>query len=227
MRWRVEDALPFAVCLSNETAQAGLVRNVSVVRGNVAPADHGRTVRRDGLTIEPGTGRWPLATLRLPDAGLTRHSGPFDPALSADGRPVTARHALDAPPRAAAPAIHLRAILTSAARRFWTPVPHLGDSGAYDRHFVAETDGDGSTTLRFGDDIHGRAPLNVESVTAFYRIGSGRRGNLSVLLSIIINATTASPFANHALGFCLCLRVKPISAVFQASCRHSYIFVTY
>lgn len=179
VRWRVEDALPFTVCLSNETAQAGLVRNVSVVRGNVAPADHGRTVRRDGLTVAPGTGRWPLATLRLPDAGLTRHSGPFDPALSADGRPVTARHALDAPPRAAAPAIHMRAILTSAARRFWTPVPHLGDSGAYDRHFVAETDGDGSTTLRFGDDIHGRAPLNVESVTAFYRIGSGRRGNLS------------------------------------------------
>ena len=65
VRWRVEDALPFAVCLSNETAQAGLVRNVSVVRGNVAPADHGRTVRRDGLTVEPGTGRWPLATLRL------------------------------------------------------------------------------------------------------------------------------------------------------------------
>ena len=177
--WRVEDALSRAFCLSNETVLAGLIRNVSIVRGNVAPADHGRTVRRDGLSIVPGTGRWPLASLPLPDADLTRHSGSFDPPLSADGRPVPGRYDLDASPRDAVPAIHLRSVLTGGARRFWTPVPHLGDSGAYDRYFVAETDDDGATALRFGDDQHGRAPLNVDEVTAFFRIGSGRRGNLS------------------------------------------------
>ncbi|WP_116132699.1 hypothetical protein [Tropicimonas sp. IMCC34043] len=177
--WRVEDALTRPFCVSNETAEAGLIRNVTILRGNVAPADHGRTLRREGLTIAPGTGRWPLATTDLPDAGLTRHAGPFDPQLSADGRPVDGRHDLDAPPRAAAPAVYLRTVQTGGARRFWTPVPHLGDSGAYDRHFVAETDEAGETTLRFGDDTHGRAPRNIASVTAFYRVGGGRAGNLS------------------------------------------------
>jgi hypothetical protein len=177
--WRVEDALGQTFCVSNETALAGLIRDLTVVRGNVAPADHGRTVRRENLEIQPGTGRWPLATLALADDDLTRHAGPYDPPLSADGRPVLGRHGLDAHPREAAPAIYLRTVQEGGARRFWTPVPHLGDSGAYDRHFVAETSEDGATVLRFGDDIHGRAPRYVETVTTFYRVGSGRRGNLS------------------------------------------------
>ncbi|MFV2054106.1 hypothetical protein [Aliiroseovarius sp. YM-037] len=177
--WRGEDALARSFCVSNETALAGLIRDVTIVRGNVAPADHGRMVRREGLEIVEGTGRWPLASLELADDDLTRHAGPFDPALSADGRPIPGRHDLSAHPREAAPAIHLRTVQAGGARRFWTPVPHLGDSGSYDRHFVAETDDNGETALRYGDDVHGRAPLNIEGVTAFYRIGSGRRGNLS------------------------------------------------
>ena len=177
--WRREDALTQAFCLSSETALAGLIRDVSIVRGNVAPADHGRMVRRDDLSITEGTGRWPLAAMALADPDLTRQAGTPDPLLAADGRPAADRHDLAAHPRDAVPAIHLRSVQEGGARRFWTGVPHLGDSGAYDRHFVAETDEDGETTLRFGDDVHGRAPRNIDSVTAFYRIGSGRRGNLS------------------------------------------------
>ncbi len=177
--WASADALRRPFCISSESTLAGLIRDVTVVRGNVAPADHGRMVRRDGLEITPGTGRWPLAEQALPDPGLTRHAGPFDATLSADGRPVEGRHDLDAPPRETAPAVYLRTVQTGGTRRFWTPVPHLGDSGPYDRHFVAEADNDDTTVLRFGDDVHGRAPRHVDSVTAFYRVGSGRRGNLS------------------------------------------------
>ncbi len=177
--WRVEDALDRSFCLSSESPLAGNISPVSIMRGNVAPADHGRMLRRDGLQITAGTGRWPLAELALSEPGLTRQAGVPDPRLSADGRPASDRHDLAAGPREAVPAVHLRSVQSGGARRFWTAVPHLGDSGAYDRHFVAETDNDGLTALRFGDDAHGRAPRNVEEVTAFYRVGSGRRGNLS------------------------------------------------
>ncbi len=177
--WRVEDALGRSFCLSSESSIAGQITDVSIVRGNVAPADHGRMLRRDGMGIADGTGRWPLAELALDDTDLTRQPGDYDPLLSPDGRPATGRHVLDAGPRDAVPAIHLRSVSSGGARRFWTPVPHLGDSGPYNRHFVAETNADGSTVLRFGDDVHGRAPRNIEDVTGFYRVGSGRRGNLS------------------------------------------------
>lgn len=177
--WRVEDALARSFCLTSESAIAGQITDVSIVRGNVAPADQGRMLRRDGLEIVAGTGRWPLADLALEDRDLTRQPGDYDPVLSPDGRAVTGRHALDSGPRDAVAAIYLRSTQSGGARRFWTPVPHLGDSGPYDRHFVAETDAEGRTTLRFGDDVHGRAPRNIENVTGFYRVGSGRRGNLS------------------------------------------------
>ncbi|MGB3243251.1 MAG: hypothetical protein WBB25_01850 [Sulfitobacter sp.] len=177
--WQIEDALSRNFCLSSETALAGQITNVTVVRGNVAPADHGRMVRREALELVQGTGRWPLDMLELEDRELTRHAGAYDFAVSADGRPVAGRYDLQTGPRSAVPAIYLRSVQSGGARRFWTPVPHLGDSGVYDRHFVAETEGDGHTTLRFGDDVHGRVPRNIEGVTAFYRVGSGRSGNLS------------------------------------------------
>lgn len=186
--WRAEDALKQPFCLTSETSQ-GFVDHVTIVRGNVAPADHGCTVRRDSLPIQRGTGRWPLATLQLPDGDLTWQAGHSDQPLFADGRPVLGRFDLDAPAREAVPAVHLRIALHGGSGRYWSAVPHLGDSDAYDRHFVAETDDSGFTTLRFGDNDYGRDPTNAygrdppesEAVTAtaFYRIGSGRKGNIS------------------------------------------------
>jgi hypothetical protein len=179
VRWRREHTLARTFCISNETVEAGLIDPATIVRGNVAPADHGRTVRRELAPPEPGDGRWPLATIALPDGPLTRQAGPYDPVLSADGRAIFGRHDLDTDPEVCAPAVMLRTVNEGGARDMWTPVPHLADSGPYDRHFVAETDNDGETTLRFGDDIYGRAPIGIRSTTAFFRIGGGRRGNLS------------------------------------------------
>src|ERR1019366_6565265 len=40
--WSAADALPFPVCISSQTASGGIqLTNVSVLRGNVIPADHG------------------------------------------------------------------------------------------------------------------------------------------------------------------------------------------
>ncbi len=57
-------------------------------------------------------------------------------------------------------------------------MPHLLDSRAFDRHFVVEVDDGGRARARFGDDEYGRRPLDALAVTARYRIGNGRAGNL-------------------------------------------------
>jgi predicted phage baseplate assembly protein len=46
-----------------------------------------------------------------------------------------------------------------------------------DRHFVVETEADGSARLRFGDDRNGRRPAAGTRFVATYRVGNGRRGN--------------------------------------------------
>lgn len=155
--WASGDALGFALCLSAVADNAAPVAPVSVARGNIAAADHGRSVERDtalGTLALPdmGAGRWPLPSLVLPDAPLT--------------------HA------AAGPAVDLLIRFPGIAdAEVWTPVPDLLDSGVFDQHFVAEIDNGGTATLRFGDDQYGRRPLDAERVVARYRIGNGTRGD--------------------------------------------------
>ena len=60
----------------------------------------------------------------------------------------------------------------------WTPRRDLLSSAPTDRHFVGETDDDAVTTLRFGDGTNGAAPPPASAVTACYRIGNGRVGNV-------------------------------------------------
>ncbi len=64
--WAEDDALAFTLCLSATTPETGPIDPVSVARGNVAPADHGRTVVRELPAPDAGSGRWPLPELTLP-----------------------------------------------------------------------------------------------------------------------------------------------------------------
>ncbi len=202
VRWRDEDRLTFTLCLSASTPEAGRIEHVSVARGNVAPADHGRTVvRRRSLPLAPddalppieaGAGRAPLATLRLPDAPLTHQSAPQAPVFANDGRIVGGRHDLAAAPRAATPAVVLELQFPGGMREVWTPVPDLLASGPADTHFVAEIDNDGAATLRFGDDQYGRRPVEVEAMRAIYRVGAGRAGALGAgALAHVVTPTAA------------------------------------
>ncbi|CAN7553181.1 hypothetical protein [Mesorhizobium sp. LjNodule214] len=172
--WKEADALAFPLCVSALTDQDVPVDPVSVARGNVAPADHGRTVERDtalGTLGFPdmGAGRWPLPSLALPDAPLTHaQSGPAaELQLRFPGNP---------------------------AAETWTVVPDLLDSGAFDQHFVAEIDNSGEAVLRFGDDQYGRRPLDVEHVVARYRIGNGVAGNSgwSMLVHAVASGAAAA-----------------------------------
>ncbi|MEK6374876.1 MAG: putative baseplate assembly protein [Acidobacteriota bacterium] len=60
----------------------------------------------------------------------------------------------------------------------WLPRHDLLDSSGRDRHFVAEIDDEQRARLRFGDGDRGRAPAAGSTLTAWYRVGNGRRGNV-------------------------------------------------
>ena len=177
--WRKKDALKFTLCLSAEGPATGIIEPVSVARGNVAPADHGRTII---TTLPPPVDedlrRWPYATLALPDVAITQQAMPDEPDYDEQLRPITWRYDLDADVRSVVPAIVLELEFPGAEIERWESVPHLLDSGAYDQHFVAEIDNIGQAKLRFGDDQYGRRPLNAQRATAHFRVGNGPAGNV-------------------------------------------------
>lgn len=177
--WREADALTAPFCLSATTPRGDAIRHVSIVRGNVVPIDHGRTVRLPLGDIPaelPGFAR--AASLRLPLGPLTV-AAPAEPGLR-DGqdRPLAGRHVLDADVRACLPAIRLRMTLPGAPPTWWQAVPDLLDSGPFEEHFVAEIDDAGLATLRFGDGEHGRGAQGGTAVEAHARIGNGAAGNV-------------------------------------------------
>jgi hypothetical protein len=178
VHWRVEDALDFPLCLSAVTPQTGPIPNVSLARGNVAPCDHGRTVRREIGPPDPGAIRWPQPVFDLPDAPLTFQAPPEAPLYDVDGRQIHERHDLDAGPGDAGAAAALIVSFETLNDELWTPVRDLLDAGPFDQLFIAEVDAEGRAHLRCGDDIHGRRPLTATGAAAVYRIGNGTVGNL-------------------------------------------------
>jgi hypothetical protein len=209
--WREEDALSFPLCLSAETPDTGPIDLVSVARGNVAPADHGRTVERHSDALpqgveappaislpSPGSGRWPLPGLALEDVPLTHQPMPEAPLYASDHRLIGGRHNLERDVREVLPAIILSLEFPGDEREHWEPVPHLLDSGPYDQHFVAEIDNDGQARLRFGDAQYGRRPQGVERLTARYRIGNGRNGNIGAAALVHIVQPTPAELIDPA-----------------------------
>jgi hypothetical protein len=110
---------------------------------------------------------------------------------SAQGRPTRVRVAFDP----AAPAAHVFAWrgvdvqpvarLTSVAAlgppappENWDPRRDLLSSDDADRHFVVESEHDGTAFIRFGDDHHGRRPEEGTAFAATYRTGQGLAGNV-------------------------------------------------
>jgi hypothetical protein len=75
------------------------------------------------------------------------------------------------------PALTLTSTLEGSSRN-WTPAADLLGSDGGDLAVVAEAELAGWTTLRFGDNEHGRCPEPGEAFIATYRIGNGRSGNV-------------------------------------------------
>jgi len=162
--WRPVDALTFPLCLSSVLDDGTAVEVVAFARGNIAGADHGRRIT-DGVEFAPA---FSGDRARVP---LTR--GPLTMACAA-GSPVCT-------PEDAWPAIdrnEVRVRRAAGGTEPWTVVRDLLDSDDTDANVVVDVDAKGRPTLRFGDAEYGRRLVDAGEVSATYRIGSGRAGNI-------------------------------------------------
>jgi len=177
--WGPADALPFPLTVAARL-HGGNVEDVSVARGNVVLADHGRTAPAAPLPPVPDRGRFEPTV----QPGALTYAVPYD-----HGRAITQPAAVTIAqnPRAAAPTI----VLTEGDGARWTAQPDLLSSDRFARDFVVEMDDDGRALLRFGDGVQGRRPLPGLSLMATYRLGNGPTGNVGA--GTIRRAATALP----------------------------------
>ena len=188
IEWAEADALPFPLCISavGPPPDCTLLANVSVARGNVLMADHGRRYEgellggvpqatteieclAEGQASEPQTvpGRFRPRLARIP---LTFHQPLADDAA--------ATTLLQQDPRRALPWIWLAGGDETATATVWRPRRDLLASHAGDAHFVVEVDNEGRAHLRFGDGELGAQPRAGMKFRATYRVGNGPAGNV-------------------------------------------------
>lgn len=163
VEWAVADALPFALCLSG-VVEGQPLTEVSVARGNVALADHGRTQGPEELRAA----RRPPHAL-TPGRGPVTQRAPFDPQAPAQQAP-----------RWEMSEVRPAMVLFEGGDRnlAWQPRRDLLASDRFAREFVLEVAEDGRGQLRFGDDVLGQAPTPGVAFEAVYRVGNGPAGNV-------------------------------------------------
>ncbi len=164
--WAGADALPFPVCVSAliRGPQGNLpVADVSVARGNVVLADHGRTYVDEPL---------------LPP--LAPEDAPYRPRLARV--PLTYRGPIDRTSAAATMRRELRTVRPWVELLgdglTWSPQYDLLSSDRFRPEFVVEMEADGVAHLRFGDGVLGRRPTEGAQFSATYRVGNGQVGNV-------------------------------------------------
>lgn len=217
VEWGAADALPVPFCISaiGPAPECRLLENVSVARGNVVLADHGRWQPEQDLGCVPladdgpvcvAEGRAADVVLRAgrfehqPIDGPLTFAGPLDPS-------APAALSLQQDPHRATPALKVRSepdpkclpdgdpakVPSDAVPRAWTVVRDLLASGRDDAHVAAEVDDRRQARLRFGDDRLGRAPDAFSRIFARRRTGNGPDGNVgNDKLTIAVHATPVS-----------------------------------
>ena len=176
--WRRVDALRFPLCLSTRIPGRDPLRNVSVARGNIVVADHGRTIVEQFVPTTPVPAE-KIFRFQLRNAPLTMQCQPdsVDYDLTT-ARIVTPRTDLSCAVRRTKPAMALLIDFPGSPRELWQPVPDLLGSPESAPQFTVEVGNDGRPTVRFGDDEYGKRPVGASAFSAVYRIGNGRAGNV-------------------------------------------------
>jgi len=127
-------------------------RDTVTIYANVVRATNGETRNE---VIGYGNGSMPLQTFSLKQSPLTYVS-----AATVDGVQSTL-------------AVRVNGVQ-------WHEVRNLAFADGNQRSFVTATDNSGTTSVTFGDGVHGaRLPTGVENVTAVYRNGIGTPGNVN------------------------------------------------
>ncbi len=175
--WGDEDALPFSLCLSATPGDTTEPVEVSVARGNILLADHGYPIEEgEDTLLDPVTGDERRYRPQLKRGPLTRQGGVYDDehdTLVQYDLAASAWSAMQWEMRDVRPAITV-----TLNGKTWTPVNDLLNSDRFATEFVVESEQDGSTCLRFGDDTLGLKPAPDTAPTATYRIGNGVAGNV-------------------------------------------------
>jgi hypothetical protein len=179
--WCEEDSLTFPLCLSARPLNEEPILNISIARGNMVLADHGRTITEKLRFNEPVAAEEPFY-LNLSHGPLTMHC-PFpedkDPCHRDISEKIIPRYSLNCHAREATPAITMDSNSLTEQKNSWVPVRDLLDSSEFDPHFVVDIDNNDFASLRFGDGTYGMEPAGIIEFTASYRIGNGKVGNVS------------------------------------------------
>jgi len=176
--WRRVDSLRFPLCLSARIPGRDPLLNVSVARGNIVLADHGRTIREEFTPVTEVPAN-KIFRFLLNDGPLTMQCQPDSVSYDlTTARIVTPRTDLSCAVRKAKPAIALLIDFPGSPGELWEPVPDLLSSPPAAPEFTVEVENDGRPTIRFGDDEYGKRPVGATRFTAVCRIGNGRAGNV-------------------------------------------------
>ncbi len=126
-------------------------RSTVAINANVVKATHGETRNE---TLGSGDASTPLQTFTLRQPPLT-----YVPANEPDGTDSTLH-------------VYVNGVE-------WHEAPAMVALGPADRGFITRTDDDSNTSVVFGNGVHGtRVPTGVANVTAIYRNGIGKAGNV-------------------------------------------------
>lgn len=178
--WYPEDALPFSLCLWQVGEDN---KPMSVARGNVVLADHGRTVV-DELVPHKVPEKWRYRP-NLIRNDIT-HRAYYD-ADNAKTQPTS--YAIIQEKRDVLPCVVLEngdddwfLERTRYGEQIegeeWEPVRDLLSSDRFAKEFVVEMENDGRAFIRFGDNVLGRRPVSGGCFLAEYRVGCGKAGNV-------------------------------------------------
>lgn len=178
--WDRADQLGYPLYLSVKLSDGTLVEEMSVARGNLVLADHGRTLRE----WHPGDPANPEA--RGIETGIRPYrfhlkKGPLSfrvPMPKANEGAAAASKLFVTDPRQAEAQVSLVIKTATGSSMAAAPVSDLLDSGSFDLDFVVETDNDGQAGVRFGDGTFGQMPPDDGFIEATYRVGVGSGGNV-------------------------------------------------
>jgi len=178
IQWLEQDCLPFNFVI--DSSVAGItVTDISIARGNMILAEHGRWIEGEGLPSIDDDDY--TATLERPELS-------YRVPLATDHTTQSAASVLIQDPREALPVIQLYE--SSQPNSFWNPVTNFFSSSYFTQGFIVEIDNEQKITLRFSESTQGKRPAIGQEFIANYRIGKGVVGNIGQDSLIHISSDT-------------------------------------
>ncbi|HSF24270.1 MAG TPA: putative baseplate assembly protein [Blastocatellia bacterium] len=178
--WDEADALRFAVCVSTRLENGTLLNDVSVARGNLTLADHGRRHTDEHPEPESNPGAQGIEVgSRAYRFQLERGPISFRIGFDASDTTTPVLNLLLTDPSDARPAmVDMRLAIGPILETDWTATSDLLANDPFAHVFSVETDNVGFATIRFGDNVYGQSPSDGAFITATYRVGVGVGGNI-------------------------------------------------